>query len=74
MKKSYGRTHERQLAQARAFQENREYILPVRLDDTEIPGIPPTVGYLDLRMMTIEEVYEVLVRKVGRHHIADNGN
>ena len=41
--------HERQLAQARAFQENREYILPVRLDDTEIPGIPPTVGYLDLR-------------------------
>ena len=42
--------HERQMAQARAFQENREYILPVRLDDTEIPGIPPTVGYLDLRV------------------------
>ena len=56
--------HERQLAQARAFQENREYILPVRLDDTEIPGIPPTVGYLDLRAMTIEEVYEVLVKKL----------
>ena len=57
--------HERQLAQARAFQENREYILPVRLDDTEIPGIPPTVGYLDLRMMTIEEVYEVLIEKLA---------
>lgn len=58
-------THERQLAQARAFKENREYILPVRLDDTEIPGIPPTVGYLDLRTMTIEEVYEVLVKKLA---------
>ena len=58
-------THERQLAQARAFQENREYILPVRLDDTEIPGIPPTVGYLDLRSMTIEEVYKALVRKLS---------
>ena len=58
-------THERQLAQARAFQENREYILPVRLDDTEIPGIPPTVGYLDLRSMTIEEVYEALVKKLS---------
>ena len=58
-------THERQLAQARAFKENREYILPVRLDDTEIPGIPPTVGYLDLRMMTIEEVYEVLIKKLA---------
>ena len=57
--------HERQLAQARAFQENREYILPVRLDDTEIPGIPPTVGYLDLRSMTIEEVYEALVMKLS---------
>lgn len=39
--------HERQAAQARAFTENEEYILPIRLDDTEIPGLPPTIGYLD---------------------------
>jgi len=38
--------HEREAAQARAFNENREYILPVRLDETEVPGILPTVGYL----------------------------
>lgn len=57
--------HERQMAQARAFQENREYILPVRLDDTEIPGIPPTIGYLDLRSMTIEEVYQALDKKLS---------
>ena len=57
--------HERQIAQARAFQENREYILPVRLDDTEILGIPLTVGYLDLRSMTIEEVYEALDKKLS---------
>jgi hypothetical protein len=37
---------ERQAAQARAFQEHQEYILPVRLDDTEIPGLLPTVSYL----------------------------
>ena len=30
--------HERKNAQVRAFQENKEYILPVRLDYTEIPG------------------------------------
>ena len=57
--------HERESAQARAFEENREYILPVRLDDTEIPGILPTVGYLDLRSMTIEQVYQVLVEKLS---------
>ena len=36
--------HERESAQARAFKEDREYIIPVRLDDTEIPGILPTAG------------------------------
>ena len=57
--------HERESAQARAFEENREYILPVRLDDTEIPRILPTVGYLDLRSMTIEEIHQVLVKKLS---------
>ena len=57
--------HELQNAQARAFQENQEYILPIRLDDTEIPGILPTVGYLDLREMTIENIYQKLVKKLS---------
>lgn len=56
--------HERQSAQARAFQESEEYILPVRLDDMEIPGILPTVGYLDLRSMSITEIYQELVKKL----------
>src|SRR5271166_339724 len=29
--------HERESAQARAFQEHKEYILPARFDDTSIP-------------------------------------
>ena len=57
--------HERQSAQARAFEENQGYILPVRIDDTEIPGILPTVGYLDLRSMKIEEIYQALVSKLS---------
>ncbi|WP_256874691.1 GUN4 domain-containing protein [Nostoc sp. C057] len=39
--------HEREAAQARAFEENKEYILPIRLDNTEIPGILPTIGYIE---------------------------
>lgn len=57
--------HERESAQARAFEESREYILPVRLDDTEIPGILPTVGYLDLREVSIEEIYQALRQKLS---------
>ena len=57
--------HERQSAQARAFEENEEYILPVRLDDTEIPGILRTVGYLDFHSVSIEEIYQALVVKLS---------
>ena len=69
LSKHYGQDgwtkHERESAQARAFEEDREYIIPVRLDDTEIPGILPTAGYLDLRSINIEEVYQVLVEKLS---------
>lgn len=56
--------HERKHAQARAFQENQEYILPVRLDDTDIPGIADTVAYLDLRQKSVDEVASVLMEKL----------
>jgi len=56
--------HERQSAQARAFQQREEYILPVRLDGTEIPGIRPTVGYVDLRHITMEHLVMLLEEKL----------
>ena len=56
--------HERKSAQARALQENREHVLPVRLDDTEMAGIPQTIGYKDLREISIEELAEITVQKV----------
>jgi hypothetical protein len=57
-------THERKSAQARALQETREYILPVRLDDTEIPGIPPTIAHVDLRNITVEELADMTIQKL----------
>ena len=57
--------HERQSAQARALQESQEYILPVRIDNTEIPGILGTIGFLDLRTTSIDCVYDALVEKLS---------
>lgn len=57
--------HERQSAQARAFSENHEYILPVRFDDTAIPGVRDTVGYIDLRKTTPHELANLIAQKVG---------
>lgn len=58
-------SHERQSAQAKAFESAGEYILPVRFDDTEIPGVRPTTGYLDLRGMSPDELAHAILRKVG---------
>jgi hypothetical protein len=44
--------HERKAMQARAFQEHQEYILPARFDETPIPGVLPTVGYVSLTAKT----------------------
>ncbi len=56
---------ERRSAQARALEEKgREYILPIRVDSVDIPGLPPTLGYLSLQDFSIEQVAEILVRKI----------
>lgn len=58
--------HERKNAQVRAFQEKEEYILPVKLDDTQIPGIRPTVGYIDLRTTAVDELVKMVLVKLNR--------
>jgi hypothetical protein len=57
-------THERQSAQARSIREGAIVLLPARFDDTEIPGLPSTVGYIDLRAMTPEELADVILEKL----------
>ena len=57
--------HERRSAQARAFQENQEYLLPARFDDTSIPGLLTTVGYIDLRDKSPAELAEMIETKIG---------
>ena len=56
--------HERESAQARAFHKPIEYILPVRFDDTEIPGIRPTVSYLDLWTLLPEQLGVMILDKL----------
>ncbi|MDQ4142242.1 MAG: TIR domain-containing protein, partial [Actinomycetota bacterium] len=57
--------HERRSAQARAFSESSEYILPARFDDTEIPDLTPTVGYIDLTSTSPQELAQLVADKLG---------
>jgi hypothetical protein len=62
--------HERRAAQSRALEEAREYILPARFDDIEIPGILPTAGFIDLRTHSPAEVAVLICEKLGRSPFA----
>jgi hypothetical protein len=41
--------HERQSVQDRALQQSSSYLLPMYLDETELPSLHSTTGYLDAR-------------------------
>jgi hypothetical protein len=57
-------THEKRFALARHLGGDEQRVLPVRFDETEIPGLPPTLGYLDLRVLTPEKLAELIRQKV----------
>lgn len=56
--------HELKSAQARAFSENEEYILPARFDNTEIPGIRKTTGYVSLSDLSPIQFAKKIIRKL----------
>jgi hypothetical protein len=56
--------HELKSAQERALQEHSAYILPLRVDDTPLPGLFETTSYLDLRHTSVEQVCEILLKKL----------
>ena len=67
---------ERKSAQARALEEKKEYILPARFDDTDIPGVLSTVSYVDLNTKAPEELADLILAKVGiqqrKHYLPPN--
>jgi hypothetical protein len=71
---AYGRKlwtkHERQSAQARAFRSPKEYILPARFENTPIPGIRETAGYIDLTQYTPTAFAKLIIDKMSQ---ADDG-
>jgi hypothetical protein len=62
--------HERKAAQARAFEDSRTYILPIRLDDTEVSGILPTVGYLRWDDETPASIATLISKKLNGRGVA----
>ena len=61
--------HEKRSAFSRAYTESEEYILPVRFDNTEIPGLDDATCYLDANVKSPYDIAESIVRKLGHDPI-----
>jgi hypothetical protein len=42
------------------------YILPVRFDNTDVLGMPPSKAYIDLRQHTPEQLAQFIIEKLGK--------
>ena len=62
--------HERRSALSRAVQESSEYVLPVRFDDTEVPGLPSDINYLNAEDYSPSELAAMIAEKLGVNRFA----
>jgi hypothetical protein len=56
--------HERVRAQARAFYENQEYVLPFKFDNTEIEELQDSIAYLTVERYNAAQLAQAIVDKV----------
>lgn len=56
---------ERRSVLLRAMQSNAPYLLPVRLDSTQLPGVRSTVAYLDAQTEGAAGIVEAVKAKLG---------
>lgn len=56
---------ERRAALSEAMKRDAEYVLPARFDDTVLPGLLHTIGYLDLRATAPNELCLRIREKLG---------
>lgn len=57
-------TYERQIAIAKHVSQHGDYILPLRFDDSEVPGLPPNLHYVDARNRTTNQIIDLIVAKL----------
>ncbi|HCN19203.1 MAG: hypothetical protein A3C38_05215 [Planctomycetes bacterium RIFCSPHIGHO2_02_FULL_50_42] len=60
----YWPRYELDVAMQEAKRRDKEFILPLALDDSRLPGIDDDVAYIDLRKTDIKEVAEILLNKL----------
>lgn len=63
--------HERRATFSRMIKERREYVLPVRFDDTKIDGLPDDVIYQNANEITPDQLAAMIHKKLGEPSVTD---
>lgn len=56
--------HELKAVQSKVLIQGDDYLLPVRFDDTIIPGLNPTIGYIDCSVVNPTELGALIKEKI----------
>lgn len=56
--------YEWSIAKLEAKRRDEAFVLPLRVDDSLLVGLPDTVGYLDIRDIGLEDVADILMAKL----------
>lgn len=74
--KKFWTRHELKQAQARAFFENREYILPVIIDVNlnDIPGMNATTGFIEYKDFSHKKIVELIIEKINNSYNEQQNN
>lgn len=62
--------HERRAALDRAIRDRHDYLLPCRFDDTVLPGLSPSIGYVPLRDLEASALAERILTRIGMPGVA----
>jgi hypothetical protein len=70
-KKKVWTKHELENARKRSIKDIHGYILPFKIDDTELTEISPTIKYLSLEQVDAKKLAEAIYKKVTEHKEKD---
>lgn len=62
---------ERQHAISRFMKSHSDYILCLKTDDTSLPGLPDVTGYISLVSHSKDDVFKLLLQKLGKPNHTD---
>jgi len=52
------------MSQINAMQNNRDYFLPIKLDDNDLPGLAPTTVYLEAKKLSEWDLVNITLQKL----------